>query len=342
MKKHKHEENIQFNNHLTSAEMGKLWATYQGNTMGKCVLSYFLRHLEDAEIKKVVEGALDLTNTFMKDIKRIFNDADFPLPVGFTEEDVNLEAPRLFYDEFYLHYLRYLTKAGTSIYSAAIPIMTRKDTRDFFVESLKKTTKLMTDVHDVLAVKGVLGNAPASPSPAGVDFVNRQSFLHGYFGEVRPLHGLEVAHLYDNLHNDITSKAVILGFSQGARDRKVLKFLNRGRKLNTSHIDKFTNKLKKDNIAAPSLLDHLVTPSTIPPFSDKLMVFHKIDMFSMKIRNYANGASLNGRKDIGALYARCLLDVSLYVEDGANIMIDNGWMEQPPIMIDRDQLSSYR
>ncbi|GGC74768.1 hypothetical protein GCM10007216_01710 [Thalassobacillus devorans] len=342
MKRHKHEDHVQFTNQLTSAEMGKLWAAYQGNTMGKCVLSYFLRHLEDAEIKKVVEGAVDLTNTFIRDIKRIFDEVEFPLPIGFTEEDVNLEAPRLFYDEFYLHYLRYLAKAGTSIYSAATPIMTRKDTRDFFVESLKKTTKLMTDVHDVLAVKGALGNDPAAPSPAGIDFVNRQSFLHGYFGEVRPLHGMEVAHLYDNLHNDITSKALILGFSQGARNRKVTKFLNRGRKINVSHIDKFTNKLKKDNIAAPGLLDHLVTPSTVPPFSDKLMVFHKIDMFSMKIRNYANGASLNGRKDIGALYARCLLDVSLYVEDGANIMIDNGWMEQPPIMIDRDQLSSYR
>ncbi|MFG6115590.1 DUF3231 family protein [Halobacillus sp. MO56] len=342
MKRDKDEEKKRYTKQLTSAEMGKLWATYQGNTMGKCVLSYFIRHVEDDAIKKVVERALDLTNTFMKDIKRIFNEADFPIPVGFTEEDVNLEAPRLFYDEFYLHYLRYLAKAGISIYSAAIPLMTSKETRDFFVGSLKKTTELTTNVHDLLTAMGALGNTPAAPSPAGVDFVNRQSFLHGYIGEVRPVHGLEAAHLYDNLQNDITSKALILGFCQGARDRRVLKFLNRGRKINVSHIDKFTNKLKEDNMAAPSLLDHLVTPSTVPPFSDKLMVFHKIDMFSMKIRNYANGSSLNGRKDIGALYARCLLDVSLYTEDGANIMIDNGWMEQPPIMIDRYQLASYR
>lgn len=68
------------------------------------------------------------------------------------------------------------------------------------------------------------------------------------------------------------------------------------------------------------------------------MVFHKIDMFSMKIREYANGASLDGRKDIGALFARCLLDVSLYVEDGANIMIDHNWMEQPPGAPNRNQI----
>jgi hypothetical protein len=35
--------------------------------------------------------------------------------------------------------------------------------------------------------------------------------------------------------------------------------------------------------------------------SDKLMIYHKVDMFSMKIREYANGASFNGRKDIGAM-----------------------------------------
>jgi hypothetical protein len=34
------------------------------------------------------------------------------------------------------------------------------------------------------------------------------------------------------------------------------------------------------------------------------------------------------------------MDVSLYVEDGANIMIDYGWMEQPPEAVDRDNLSS--
>lgn len=37
---------------LTSAEMGKLWATYTGNTLGKCVLSYYLKHVEDEDIKR--------------------------------------------------------------------------------------------------------------------------------------------------------------------------------------------------------------------------------------------------------------------------------------------------
>ncbi|MFD2656413.1 DUF3231 family protein [Gracilibacillus thailandensis] len=325
---------------LTAAEMGKLWAVYNGNTMGKCVLSYYLKHVGDVDIKKVLEQALNLSHSLNQDIKQIFNQANFPIPVGFTDDDVNLGAPRLFYDEFYLHYLKYLGKAGMSIYSAAIPLVTRKDVRKFFLNALSETAQLMAAVDDVLIVKGELMNSPTIPVPEKVDFIKKQHFLNGFLGDVRPLHGLEIAHLYGNINNDITSKALIIGFSQGARNEKVRTYLERGKNINQKHIEMFSSKLHKDNVPAPSLIDHLVTTSITPAFSDKLMVYHKIDMFSMKIREYANGASLNGRRDIGTLYGRCLMDVSLYVEDGANIMIDNGWMEQPPEAVDREDLSS--
>ena len=86
------------------------------------------------------------------------------------------------------------------------------------------------------------------------------------------------------------------------------------------------------------LLDPLVSQSTSSPFSDKLMLAHKIEMFSMKIRNIGNALSLNGRRDLGAMYSKFLTDVGLFVEDGANIMIEQGWMEQPPKAIDRNKL----
>lgn len=46
---------------LTSAEMGKLWATYMGNDMAKYILSYFLQHVDDEDIKTLVENALKLS-----------------------------------------------------------------------------------------------------------------------------------------------------------------------------------------------------------------------------------------------------------------------------------------
>lgn len=325
------------NEKLSSAEMGKLWATYVGNTMGQCVLSYYLNHVDNQDIKNILIQAKRLAYDFNEDIKLIFQNANFPLPVGFTEDDVDVNAPRLFYDDFYLYYLHYLGKAGMSIYNAAISLVSRDDIVQFFNKTLNDTINLMINVHNIMKSKGIVVSAPPMPAPDGVDFVNRQSFLHGYIGEVRPLHGLEVAHLYGNLSNDITSKALIIGFQQTAQHAKVKKYLERGEKINHKHITLISNKLINDHLPAPSIIDHLVTSSTTPVFSDKLMTFHKIDMFSMKIREYANGASLNGRKDVGAMYAKLLLDVSLYVEDGANIMIDHGWMEQPPLVIDRSE-----
>lgn len=323
---------------LTSTEMGKLWAIYMGNSMSKCVLSYFLQHIEDPDIKKVVDNALNLSESFLERIKKIFNQENFPLPIGFSEEDVNLDAPRLFSDEFYLHYLRYTGKVGLSIYSIAIPLVTREDVRDFFVNCLNFTVKLISEVNNVLLAKGFLMKPPPIPVPEKVNFVKNQNYLHGFLGHIRPLHALEITHLYDTIDNNVTSKALLIGFSQVAKNEQIRQFFIRGKEISDKHIEICSQKLHKENLPSPSLLDHLVSESTLSPFSDKIMIYHKIDMFSMKMRACGNAISLNGRRDVGVMYSRLLLEIGFYVEDGAQIMIDQGWMEQPPEAIDRDTL----
>lgn len=327
---------------LTSTEMGKLWATYTGNTMAKCVLSYYLQHIDDQDIKKVVKDALNLSETLVENIKDIFIQENFPVPIGFTDEDVNLGAPRLFSDEFYLHYLKYTSKAAMSIYSIAIPIMAREDIRDFFIKTLNSTINLITKVNDTLMAKGHYIMPPQIPTPDKVDFVEKENYLNGFLGDVRSLHALEISHLYDNIENNVTSKGLLIGFSQVAKNERVQKFLLRGKEITNNQIEDCSKQLHKDNLPSPPLLDDLVSTSTFSPFSDKLMLWHKIDMFSMKIRSYANAISLNGRRDLGAMYARFLMKIGLYVEDGANIMIDHGWMEQPPKATDRKDLANNK
>ncbi|WP_404328793.1 DUF3231 family protein [Mesobacillus maritimus] len=102
---------------LTSVEMGKLWVTYVGNSMTKGILQYFLNNVKDEDIKVLLENGLRLIVNFMGTVEDIFTKENFPIPIGFTEKDVNLDAPRLFEDEFYVHYLKYTAKAGMSIYS---------------------------------------------------------------------------------------------------------------------------------------------------------------------------------------------------------------------------------
>lgn len=57
---------------LTAPEMGKLWATYMGNNMSSHILSYFLEHVEDPDIKKLLQHAKDLTEEFQSSVKDIF------------------------------------------------------------------------------------------------------------------------------------------------------------------------------------------------------------------------------------------------------------------------------
>ncbi|MBX9975968.1 DUF3231 family protein [Cytobacillus firmus] len=319
---------------LTSAEMGKLWATYMGNSMAKCILSYYHQHVEDKNIKKLLENALKLTEEFLKITIEIFEKENFPVPKGFTEEDVNLNAPRLFEDEYYVHYLKYAAKAGMSIYKVGLPLVYRKDVNEFFRYCMDSTMDLMDQIKGILMNKGLIITPPLIPIPEKVDFANKD-FLNGFFGHVRPLHALEIAHFYDNIENNVTSKALIMAFAQVAKDENIRQLFEKGRDMTTKNIESYIQKLHDENLPSPTFLDDLVTTSLFSPFSDKLMLFHKMDMFSMKIRAFGNSVAVNGRRDVGLLYTKSFMKIGAFVEDAAKIMIEKGWMEQPPIAAKR-------
>ncbi|PWW02820.1 uncharacterized protein DUF3231 [Paenibacillus cellulosilyticus] len=327
---------------LNAAEQGKLWATYMGNTMSICVLNYFLHHVEDQDIKKIIEYALGMSKQFVQTITDIFNQEGYPIPTGFSEDDVNLQAPRLFNDDFYLHYLKYTGKAGINLYGIAIPYMVRADTRNLITQCVDLTTKLLNQVNETLIAKGLILEAPIIPYPEQVDFVKKQKYLTGFFGDVRPLNALEIAHLHDNALNNATSKVVLIGFHQTSQSEQTKAYFARGIALADKHLDICTKMLEDENLSSVPLLDPLVTTSTTAPFSDKLMMFHKVDMFIMRLRTYGNALAFASRHDIAAKYGKFMLEVGNYVEDGANILIDNGWLEQIPQAADREALASIR
>ena len=66
---------------------------------------------------------------------------------------------------------------------------------------------------------------PTIPIPQKVEFVQQQNYLRGFLGDNRPLHALVVAHLFDNIENNVTSKALLISFSQVAQSEKVKKFM---------------------------------------------------------------------------------------------------------------------
>jgi len=131
-----------------------------------------------------------------------------------------------------------------------------------------------------------------------------------------------------------------MAFSQVAKSQKVRDIFVKGKDLTHKAVEHYIEKLHRENLPAPEFIDHLVTTSTFAPFSDKLMLFHKVDMFSMKIRAFGNSLAVNGRHDLALLYGRSLMNIANFVKDASNIMMENGWMEIPPEAVDRENLAS--
>lgn len=61
-------------------------------------------------------------------------------------------------------------------------------------------------------------------------------------------------------------------------------------------------------------------------------------MNAASIGNIGAALSTNLRHDLFPSYIRALADIANYAEDGLNIMIEKGWFEEPPMVVDRKDL----
>lgn len=69
-------------------------------------------------------------------------------------------------------------------------------------------------------------------------------------------------------------------------------------------------------------------------------MFHTTALIASGIGHYGTGLATSSRRDLSVQYTRLSAENARYAEDGANIMIENGWMEQPPLAADRDALAN--
>jgi hypothetical protein len=186
--------------------------------------------------------------------------------------------------------------------------------------------------------KGVYARGPYIDIPETPEFVHQKNFLGGLFAEKRPLIAPEIANLVYNIRRNAIGKALIIGFTQTAKDDTVKKYFLRGLELSQKQIDIFSSILGADYLTVPVQWDSEVTASTVPPFSDKLMMFHISALIASAIGQYGVSMSVSPRADLAAMYVRQSAEVAMFAEDGAKLMIARGWMEKPPQAINREQL----
>lgn len=95
----------------------------------------------------------------------------------------------------------------------------------------------------------------------------------------------------------------------------------------------FSSLLTNENIPIPSTSDSFTTDSTVPPFSDKLMLFHIVALASTVVSSYGMAIANNLRSDLQGTYNQLIAETMKFAKEGMDIMIKNGWMEQPPQVV---------
>lgn len=325
---------------LTSAEIANLWTQYMNDTLSICVLTHSLEKMKDPDIKEVLEYALSLAESHIVKVTEIFKQENFPIPKGFSvEEDVNLSAPPIFTDAFMLDYMHVMTLLGLTGYAGAIGTSSRLDQIEYFTKCNIETMELHSRIVQVMLNKGLYSKTSRINTPSQVDFVDNQRYLAGWFGKKRPLNVMEISGMSFNMKKDIAKAVVELGFAQVSQIEEIQKYYQRGKEFCIKHFEAFSKMLTKEELSSPKSWIAEVTNSTVSPYSEKLMLFHVVTLVSAAIGYYGAGLSVSQRRDLAFEYTKFMAEVGLYVEDGAELLIKYGWMEQPPLADNRQDLA---
>ncbi|WP_079508377.1 DUF3231 family protein [Mesobacillus jeotgali] len=317
---------------LTSGELANLWTQYMNDSLSICILTHSINNLQDEDIRSLLEFALSIANPHLVKIEDFLTQAGFPIPKGFTlEEDVNLNAPSLFSDTFMLVYMHIMTLHGMTGYAGAVGTSVRADQISYFIRCNKEAMELYERTVHLMLEKGIYSRTPYINSPNQVDFVNSQSYLTGWFGKKRSLNAMEISGLSFNMQKTAVKVVLEIGFGQVCRSKELQKYFNKGKEICLKHFETFRSFLLKDNLSSPNLWISEVTNSTVAPFSDKLMLFHIETLISAAIGFYSAGLSVSQRRDLALEYTGLITEIGLYAEDGAELLIKNGWMERPPM-----------
>ncbi|MGG2089006.1 DUF3231 family protein [Priestia aryabhattai] len=113
--------------------------------MSTCLLKYFLHHLQAQDIKPILEKALRISQAHLNQSKDIFSKENIPLPDGFTEEDINLSTPPLFYDLFALSFVYSMNRMSMVNLGFATSTVARADVLDFFTQAFNQAAELYAE-----------------------------------------------------------------------------------------------------------------------------------------------------------------------------------------------------
>lgn len=315
--------------------------TYHEKTMTIRFLEHFLEHVDNEESQVLLQSYYDQSLDIVKVIEGIFQKEGAVLPDGFTEKDVNKGAPKLFdfmYDVMYLHLI---TKVVTVLYSLYSTMSYRADIRQFYRRLTVEAQEAFDQSTNFLLDKGVLTRPPYVSMPKEVKYVQNKDYVSGLniFKGKRSLNTVEISLIHHAIETNLTGMQLMIGFAQVAQDKEVKNHLIKGMKLSKEIEMELGEFLRDSYIEPPATHAGKATTSTIPPFSDKIMLYHAGFLSTFGLGSNGIGTAFSLRNDLPLKMLTLSKDIFAFAKEGGEIMIKKGWMEEPPQAEDRNKLT---
>ncbi|MGN7299468.1 DUF3231 family protein [Ferdinandcohnia sp. SAFN-114] len=324
---------------LTSSEIGTLWGEYINGTAVDIVNRYMVSIIEDEQIKALFEDAIKTFEKQKQQIVTFIKNEGFPVPIGFNESDLFKDKPRLFTDIFCLNYLHIMTLHGLLGHSTSLAVSVREDLRYFYDSCDNDGKRMYHQTIDLLLEKGSFQRDPLFYPSKNPEYVSSQDFTDGFFGKGRKLAATEIISISFNLKKSIMAKTLSIAFSQVAQTKEVRKFLTDSQNTADGQIKTFSKIMQKDNLPVPKSWETEVTNSTDSPFSDKLMLYHIGFLFQAAQNYHGAGLASSMRTDLVTAYEGTILKNLLVTKKWYNLMVQNKWLEQPPLAPNRTEIA---
>ncbi|CDQ20676.1 DUF3231 family protein [Halobacillus karajensis] len=164
---------------LTASELGSLWTSYLYDSMSLQFVRFMYEKVRDEEVKTVIYKALKIAEQQVDHMESIFQKENLPTPYGFSEKDIELQAPDLFTDIFKLTFMLHMGRVGMLVHSTNLSIASRRDVQDYYGQALNQVQDLYRTASEVALDKGVFLKRPYIPYPKQFSFINDVGYLSG-------------------------------------------------------------------------------------------------------------------------------------------------------------------
>lgn len=322
----------------TSSEIANLWSGYLAESMSVCFLKDYVSKSKDPDIHAVLQQALDVSSQRVEIMRNIFTAINHPIPEAYGERDVDTNAKQLFSEAFTLQYTRLMQKYILIYYSNALTVSYRADFNNYFNECINTSQELHQKASKVLLEKGLIPKSPAMVIPDKVDFVHDKDYFGGFFAKKRPLNALEISSLFSLIEMKQLIKTLNLGYSQVVNSEKVRAYLSKAKQVADKQLKILGSYLADESIPQPAMTDNLVSESTESPLSEKLILSHIAIVTGYIITGYGLATTNTARIDIINTLRDFVTELLALARDGAELMVEYGWLERVPQTADRREL----